>query len=206
MHENQFFDSKTKYFPYSKTNGILRYIMNVSTDRYPYPMDFAIIDSNKFYNYRPHHAFDFDNQSFWRADRNNTALPFLTICLAYESVKFESFEITTSDSDCRPGVFNVSLSMDGLSYYGNQQFEANMAKNEVKVFQFNSDYTRCFRYIPISSIDSCDDLLHDIVQLEFYGYMKNKTIIECTNYEEAIFAYARIPAVFSMQIVCNLKL
>lgn len=147
-------------------------------------------------------AFDFNSSTYWTASVENKGTDHLTICFAFGSIKLESFEILASQKQCRPGNFNVSVSMDGRNFVNNKQFQANMAMGENKVFNYKSNYIKCFRYIPITKNSECTALLHDIVQMEFFGYFKwfNNWVCSC-NELKAFTCHYTILALFLTLII-----
>lgn len=124
-------------------------------------------------------AFDFNPSTFWTSVGTNNK-QYLTVCFNQIVVKLESFEITTSGYGCRPKNFDVDISTDGVNFSNNQHYIVEMKTNEVKKFDYKTDkYIKCFRY-KITEKSTCDRTQHDIVQFEFFGYLKNQTSLECS--------------------------
>lgn len=172
----------------------MRYLYEKTRDQYF--SQFVITESshylvfenfiNKILGYKER-AFDFNNGTYWTPISSSEENVHLTICFNSISFKIEKFQLTTSWLGCLPGTFDISVSNDGNNFFGNRQYEANMKPNETLVFDYNSDYVKCVRHRPITKINSCNRLAHDITQLEFFGYFKNESEIHDLSYDDLIF-------------------
>lgn len=168
----------TRYFPYKRTNGILHYLYNKSQSNY-YD-EIYLEESSHDSNYVVKNAFDFSDESHWTPLPNNFGNRFLKICFNNYFVKLESFEVTTSIYDCQPQRFVADYSPTGGAFYGQKDFQQQIAKGEVRNFDYLTSKFKCFRYIALEQ--NCAKGYHDIVQIEFFGSIfHNNCNIVCSD-------------------------
>lgn len=156
------------YFPYSRTNGILRYLISNSKKSNTAPFTvFATSENGAHYK---SYAFDFNPSTYWTSTSTLYSPQYLVICFNQIFAKLESFEISTPNTDCRPKNFDVDVSKDGINYFNNQRYNITMSRSEIRNFNYKTNkYIKCFRH-KITEKSTCGYLEHDIVQYEFFGY------------------------------------